>query len=135
MFMVAQYKLWFKTRVSVEGTAVIIRCILTCALTIYGARAVVTGSPSEGGSSKNTMGVLAFAIAQFAYGLLTLGGFLMAFWHKSTERRDMDNLRMVRAITKQDGVVTEIQLNLDEDVVSIKALLPRKLSRVGKDGR
>ncbi|KAF9132871.1 Oligosaccharide translocation protein rft1 [Mortierella sp. 14UC] len=135
MFMVAQYKLWFKTRVSVEGTAVIMRCVLTCALTIYGARALVTGSSSEEGSSKNTMGVLAFAIAQFAYGLLTLGGFLMAFWHKSTERRDLDNKRMAAAIKKQGGVLPEGQLNSDDDTVSMKALFPRKLTRVSKDGK
>ncbi|KAF9905100.1 Oligosaccharide translocation protein rft1 [Linnemannia zychae] len=134
MFMVAQYKLWFKTRVSVEGTAVIVRCVLTCALTIYGARAVVTGSSSGDGSSKNTMGVLAFAIAQLAYGLLTLGGFLMAFWHKSNERQDLDNKRMAAATKKQGGVPVE-QLNSNDDTVSMKALLPRKLNRVGKDGK
>ncbi|KAG0373351.1 Oligosaccharide translocation protein rft1 [Mortierella sp. AD032] len=135
MFMVAQYKLWFKTRVSVEGTAVIVRCVLTCALTVYGARAIVTGSSTEDGSNKNTMGVLAFAIAQFAYGLLTLGGFLMAFWHKSTERRDLDNSRMAAAIKRQDGVVPEKISNPDDDTVSMKALLPRKLTRVSKDGK
>ncbi|KAG0348183.1 Oligosaccharide translocation protein rft1, partial [Gamsiella multidivaricata] len=83
MFMVAQYKLWFKTRVSVEGTAVIVRCVLTCALTIYGNRAeVVEAMPGHhhalhldpkttaavvaaGKGDRNTMGVLAFAVAQF----------------------------------------------------------------------
>ncbi len=134
MFMVAQYKLWFKTRVSVEGTAVIIRCVLTCALTVYGARAEVTGS-SSGGSKKNTMGVLAFAIAQFVYGLLTLGGFLLAFWSKSTERRDLDRKRMAAAIKKRDGIAVEDQPSSDDDTVSMSALLPRRLTKVGKDGQ
>ncbi|KAF8949309.1 Oligosaccharide translocation protein rft1 [Haplosporangium gracile] len=134
MFMVAQYKLWFKTRVSVEGTAVIVRCVLTCALTIYGDRAAVTGS-SEEGSNKNTMGVLAFAIAQFVYGLLTLGGFLLAFWSKSTERRDLDRKRMAAAIKKRDGIAVEDQLNSEDDAVSISALLPRRLTKVGKNGK
>ncbi|KAF9099409.1 Oligosaccharide translocation protein rft1 [Mortierella sp. AD031] len=139
MFMVAQYKLWFKTRVSVEGTAVIVRCVLTCALTVYGARAAVTGA-SHGAeeSKKNTMGVLAFAIAQFVYGLLTLGGFLMAFWYKSTERRDLDRKRMAAAIKKRDGVAPEEQSNSgddEDDTVSMSSLLPRKLTRTGKDGK
>lgn len=136
MFMVAQYKLWFKTRVSVEGTAVIVRCVLTCALTVYGSRAAVTGSSSEGSNTNtNTMGVLAFAIAQFVYGLLTLGGFLLAFWSKSTERRDLDRKRMAAAIKKRDGIAVEDQPNSDDDTVSMSALLPRRLTRVGKDGQ
>ncbi|KAG0061600.1 Oligosaccharide translocation protein rft1, partial [Linnemannia elongata] len=136
MFMVAQYKLWFKTRVSVEGTAVIVRCVLTCALTVYGSRTAVTGSSSEGANTNtNTMGVLAFAIAQFVYGLLTLGGFLLAFWSKSTERRDLDRKRMAAAIKKRDGIAVEDQPNSDDDTVSMSALLPRRLTRVGKDGQ
>ncbi|KAH7055413.1 Rft protein-domain-containing protein [Linnemannia elongata] len=136
MFMVAQYKLWFKTRVSVEGTAVIVRCVLTCALTVYGSRTAVTGSSSEGSNTNtNTMGVLAFAIAQFVYGLLTLGGFLLAFWSKSTERRDLDRKRMAAAIKKRDGIAVEYQPNSDDDTVSMSALLPRRLTRVGKDGQ
>ncbi|KAF9294638.1 Oligosaccharide translocation protein rft1 [Linnemannia elongata] len=136
MFMVAQYKLWFKTRVSVEGTAVIVRCVLTCALTVYGSRTAVTGSSSEGSNTNtNTMGVLAFAIAQFVYGLLTLGGFLLAFWSKSTERRDLDRKRMAAAIKKRDGIAVEDQPNSDDDTVSMSALLPRRLTRVGKDGQ
>ncbi|KAG0286897.1 Oligosaccharide translocation protein rft1 [Linnemannia gamsii] len=136
MFMVAQYKLWFKTRVSVEGTAVIVRCVLTCALTVYGSRAVVTGSSVSEGSNNNTMGVLAFAIAQFVYGLLTLGGFLLAFWSKSTERRDLDRKRMAAAIKKRDGITTEDLSSSDDDgTVSMSALLPRRLTKVGKDGK
>lgn len=136
MFMVAQYKLWFKTRVSVEGTAVIVRCVLTCALTVYGAREVVTGSSTSEGSKKNTMGVLAFAIAQFVYGLLTLGGFLLAFWSKSTERRDLDRKRMAAATKKRDGIVIEDQPSSDDDgTVSMSALLPRRLTRVDKNGK
>ncbi|KAF9208017.1 Oligosaccharide translocation protein rft1 [Haplosporangium sp. Z 27] len=137
MFMVAQYRLWFRTRVSVEGTAVLARCLLTCALTVYGARSAVTGSSSE--PSKNTMGVLAFAIAQFAYGVLILGGFLMAFWSKSTERRDRDRQRVAAAEKKYLGhksphITEEIEDQID-DFVSLKALLPRKLIKVGKDGK
>ncbi|KAF9923427.1 Oligosaccharide translocation protein rft1 [Linnemannia zychae] len=134
MFMIAQYKLWSKPRVSVEGAAVIVRCVLTCALTVYGARKAITGSETEE-TTKNTMGVLAFAIAQFTYGLLTLVGFLWAFWHKSTERRDMERRRMIAAIKRVDGVVPDDMLSSDDDTVPMSALLPRKLTRVGKDGK
>jgi len=139
MFMVAQYKLWFKTRVSVEGVAVIVRCVLTCALTVYGARASVTGSTSEKKGSSvqgghNTMGVLAFAIAQFTYGLLILGGFLLAFWSKSSEKRDLERKRMAAATKKDDMMEPKGEEETDESI-SIKALLPRKLPRIGKDGR
>ncbi|KAF9349012.1 Oligosaccharide translocation protein rft1 [Mortierella sp. AD094] len=137
MFMVAQYRLWVRTRVSVEGTAVLVRCLLTCALTVYGARSAVVESSST--SNKNTMGVLAFAIAQFVYGLMILGGFLMAFWSKSTERRNHDRQRVAAAETKYLGhksphVAEEMEDRID-DFVSLKALLPRKLIRVGKNGR
>ncbi|KAG0240190.1 Oligosaccharide translocation protein rft1 [Mortierella sp. GBA43] len=147
MFMVAQYKLWFKTRVSVEGTAVIVRCILTCALTIYGARASFAGSPQAEqrkimepvaphlSSDKNTMGVLAFAIAQLAYSLLMLGGFILAFWSKSTERRNRERQRLAAAVEKYHAGVVDSSEDQDVDVISIKALLPRKLNRIGKDGR
>ncbi|CAO3568191.1 unnamed protein product [Mortierella alpina] len=139
MFMVAQYKLWFKTRVSVEGIAVIVRCVLTCALTVYGARASVTGSTSvKKGSfvqgSHNTMGVLAFAIAQFTYGLLILGGFLLAFWSKSSERRDLERRRMAAATKKDDMTEPKGEEEADE-TISIMALLPRRLPKIGKDGR
>lgn len=146
MFMVAQYKLWFKTRVSVEGTAVIVRCVLTCALTIYGARASIAGSSSPAGHGKitepagdsvvdhNTMGVLAFAIAQFVYGLLMLGGFLLAFRSKSAEKRDRERQRLSAAVEKYHAGVVETSEDQDADVISIKALLPRKLVRIGKDG-
>ncbi|KAF9962119.1 Oligosaccharide translocation protein rft1 [Mortierella alpina] len=139
MFMVAQYKLWFKTRVSVEGVAVIVRCVLTCALTVYGARASLAGpmngkseSPIQGG--RNTMGVLAFAIAQFTYGLLILGGFLLAFWSKSSERRDLERRRMAAA-TKKDSITKPSDEEQTEDTISMKALLPRRLVRIGHDGR
>ncbi|GJJ79113.1 oligosaccharide translocation protein RFT1 [Entomortierella parvispora] len=136
MFMVAQYKLWFKTRVSVEGTAVIVRCILTCALTIYGARSSLAHSVTKDttGSSINTMGVLAFAIAQFAYALLTLGGFLLAFRSKSLEKQEHEKIRMAKALHKKTDDAT-LQPNANQDVISLRALLPRKLVRAGKDGQ
>jgi len=148
MFMVAQYKLWFKTRVSVEGMAVIVRCVLTCALTIYGARASIVAAASPGHGTitepgkpmdhahayKNSMGVLAFAIAQFAYGVWMLGGFLLAFWSRSAERRNRERERLKAAVEKYHAGVVDTEEE-EEDVVSIKALLPRKLVRIGKDGQ
>ncbi|KAF9387109.1 Oligosaccharide translocation protein rft1 [Mortierella sp. AD011] len=137
MFMVAQYRLWVRTRVSVEGTAVLVRCLLTCALTVYGARSTVVGLSST--SSKNTMGVLAFAIAQFVYGLLILGGFLMAFWSKSKERRNHDRQRVAAAEMKYLGHksphIAEEKEDQIDDFVSLKALLPRKLIRIDKNGK
>ncbi|ORZ26290.1 Rft protein-domain-containing protein [Lobosporangium transversale] len=142
MFMVAQYKLWFKTRVSVEGLAVIVRCVLTCALTVYGARqsVVMSNEKTNGsGSNANTMGVLAFAIAQFVYGLLTLGGFLLAFWSKSTEKNQAEKRRMHAALKKFDvdnaTRSTETEADQKQDLISMKALLPRKLIRKSKDGK
>lgn len=120
MFMVAQYKLWFKTRVSVEGTAVIVRCVLTCALTIFGAR-----QAAQSGQKTNTMGVLAFAIAQFVYGLLTLGGFLIAFWNRSEEKTKVAKAKKSDDNEEVDG----------QETISMKALLPRRLVRTGKNGQ
>ncbi|KAG0355316.1 Oligosaccharide translocation protein rft1 [Podila minutissima] len=124
MFMVAQYKLWFKTRVSVEGTAVIVRCVLTCALTIFGAR-----QAAQSGQKTNTMGVLAFAIAQFVYGLLTLGGFLIAFWNRSEEKT-----KVAKAKKSDDNEEVDGQETISM-TISMKALLPRRLVRTGKNGQ
>ncbi|KAF9585403.1 Oligosaccharide translocation protein rft1 [Lunasporangiospora selenospora] len=150
MFMVAQYKLWFKTRVSVEGTAVIVRCVLTCALTIYGARESVTANSHYGrkgrdGSTNNnnTMGVLAFAIAQFVYGVLILGMFLLSFWKKSAERHRLEVHHQIKVgkSKKQDTDIEhdesqeQFVTEDNESVISLRALLPRKLVRIGKDGR
>lgn len=124
MFMVAQYKLWFKTRVSVEGTAVIVRCVLTCALTVFGAR-----QAAAEGQKANTMGVLAFAIAQFVYGLLTLGGFLAAFWNRSEEKEQNKVAKAKKDDDEKDGQ------SGGEETISMKALLPRRLVRTGKNGQ
>ncbi|KAF9435683.1 Oligosaccharide translocation protein rft1 [Entomortierella beljakovae] len=140
MFMVAQYRLWFRTRVSVEGTAVLTRCLLTCALTIYGARSAVIHHESMlETNNKNTMGVLAFAIAQLAYAILILAGFMLAFWGKSTERRNRDRQRVAAAEKKYLGhksphIAEEIEDQID-DFVSLKALFPRKLAKTRKDGK
>ncbi|KAF9978157.1 Oligosaccharide translocation protein rft1 [Actinomortierella ambigua] len=126
MFMVAQYKLWFKTRVSVEGTAVIVRCVLTCALTMYGARQQLQGL-----TESNSMGVLAFAIAQFVYGWIILIGFLWSFWNRSTEKEEAQRAAKAKK-SDNDGMDA---LPAAEEEISLKALLPRPLVKTDKNGR
>ncbi|RCH80354.1 Oligosaccharide translocation protein rft1 [Rhizopus azygosporus] len=64
LFIVALNKLYFQLRVTVEGTAVILRCLVTFALTLYG------------------YSILSFAIAQLVYGLVMMLGYLGYFLYK-----------------------------------------------------
>ncbi|KAF9166872.1 Oligosaccharide translocation protein rft1 [Actinomortierella ambigua] len=136
MFMVAQYKLWFKSRVSVEGKAVVVRCVLTFALTIFGARHHHLHRPQrsmKAGEMKNSMGVLAFAIAQFVYGWIILVGFLWEFWNRSTEKRAAATATQAAVARSKKSDAEESAVS--EDEISLKALLPRPLVRIDEDGR
>jgi oligosaccharide translocation protein RFT1 len=63
----------FQLRVNIEGVAVLLRCILTFALTVYG------NDPKTG---TNRFGVLAFAIAQFVFGLTMMTGYASYYLYK-----------------------------------------------------
>ncbi|KAL0073403.1 Rft protein-domain-containing protein [Phycomyces blakesleeanus] len=69
LFILALQRLYFQVRVSVEGVAVVLRCLVTFGLTILGSR----------GNGENTYGVLAFAIAQLVFGLTMMVGYLGFF--------------------------------------------------------
>ncbi|CAG8627220.1 3110_t:CDS:2, partial [Racocetra persica] len=75
LFITAMNNLIFKLRVSCEGIGVIVRCIITLALTLLGA---------QGNDEKysNTFGILAFAVAQFAFTLVMMTGYIGYFVFK-----------------------------------------------------
>ncbi|CAG8613133.1 6014_t:CDS:1, partial [Acaulospora colombiana] len=78
LYIAAMNKLIFKLRVGCEGGGVIVRCVITLALTLLGA--------SDGEKGKNAYGILAFAVAQVAYTLvLTTGyiGYFLSNWDRS----------------------------------------------------
>ncbi|KAG2186058.1 hypothetical protein INT43_002496, partial [Umbelopsis isabellina] len=72
LYILALNNLYFKLRVSVEGVAVLLRCFLTFGLTVLGAN----------GSETNRYGVLAFAIAQLAFVLALVTGYVGFFANK-----------------------------------------------------
>ncbi|GAN01555.1 rft-1-domain-containing protein [Mucor ambiguus] len=69
LFVLALNQLYFQLRVTVEGVAVILRCLITFGLTLYFA-----------GNEK--LSILAFAIAQFVFGLTMMLGYLGFFVYK-----------------------------------------------------
>nr|CAG8513782.1 10222_t:CDS:2 [Entrophospora candida] len=72
LYILAMNKLIFKLRVGCEGVGVIVRCIITLSLTILGA-------PDDKGKAQNEYGILAFAIAQFAFTLVLIIGYIGYF--------------------------------------------------------
>jgi oligosaccharide translocation protein RFT1 len=72
LYILALNNLYFKLRVSVEGVAVLLRCFLTFGLTVLGAN----------GSGTNRYGVLAFALAQLAFVLALVVGYIGFFANK-----------------------------------------------------
>ncbi|RCH94483.1 Oligosaccharide translocation protein rft1, partial [Rhizopus stolonifer] len=69
LFILALNNLYFQLRVTIEGIAVVLRCLVTFALTLYFA-----------GNEK--LGILAFAIAQLVYGSTMMIGYLGYFLYK-----------------------------------------------------
>ncbi|ORX57072.1 Rft-1-domain-containing protein [Hesseltinella vesiculosa] len=74
-FIKALNSMYFQLRVSIEGVAVVLRCLVTFALTLYGAK-LATSQYS----------LLAFALAQFVYGVVLavgyVGFFLLKVWRQ-----------------------------------------------------
>ncbi|RKP05550.1 Rft protein-domain-containing protein [Thamnocephalis sphaerospora] len=70
-FVLAQVQLLFRLRVTAEGVGVIVRCLLTLGITLYGARVA--------DSNGNQYGVLAFAVAQLVYSVMLAGGHAAYF--------------------------------------------------------
>ncbi|KAI7886932.1 Rft-1-domain-containing protein [Lichtheimia hyalospora FSU 10163] len=75
LFVLAMNRLYFSLRVSVEGVAVLVRCFITFGMTLLGAT-----------SSHNAYGVLAFAVAQMAFGLIMMIGYFAFFINKVQSR-------------------------------------------------
>ncbi|KAI7901104.1 Rft protein-domain-containing protein [Cokeromyces recurvatus] len=69
LFVLALNHLHFQLRVTVEGVAVIVKCLVTFSLTIYFA-------------GNEEYSILAFAIAQFVFGFIMMMGYLGFFLYK-----------------------------------------------------
>ncbi|ORX96611.1 Rft-1-domain-containing protein [Basidiobolus meristosporus CBS 931.73] len=76
LYIIAQNKLLFKLRVSLEGSAVITRCVITLSLTILGAYITSRQGAQQG---ENVFGILSFAIAQLCYSTILLVGYVKYF--------------------------------------------------------
>ncbi|KAI9262725.1 Rft protein-domain-containing protein [Sporodiniella umbellata] len=74
LFILALNKMYFQLRVSVEGTAVILRCLVTFGLTLYG---------------KPEYSVLSFALAQLVYGLIIMVGYIGYFIYNENSLKNL----------------------------------------------
>ncbi|CAO3612045.1 unnamed protein product [Cunninghamella echinulata] len=74
LFILALNRMYFQLRVSVEGVAVVLRCLLTFSLTLLGAM--------DHSSTNNKYSLLAFAVAQFAFGVTMAIGYSGFFLYK-----------------------------------------------------
>lgn len=89
LFVLAMNRLYFQLRVSVEGVAVLLRCLITFGLTLAGASKAGLAS----NNNSNAYGVLAFAVAQLAFGLTMTIGYLGFFFKKVRQNEiDLHNL-------------------------------------------
>ncbi|RHZ63697.1 hypothetical protein Glove_328g30 [Diversispora epigaea] len=73
LYITAMNNLIYKLRVGCEGIGVIVRCLITLALTILGASKI--GNDED----DNKYGILAFAVAQFTYTLILMIGYIGYF--------------------------------------------------------
>ncbi|KAI8337691.1 Rft protein-domain-containing protein [Chlamydoabsidia padenii] len=96
LFIMALNRMYFQLRVSVEGVAVVLRCLITFSLTLWGAR--------QQSGNNNVYGILAFAVAQFVYGLVIAFGYAGYFLNKvRTKEMDLSNLIPMQLVSSSDG--------------------------------
>ncbi|KAI9261644.1 Rft protein-domain-containing protein [Phascolomyces articulosus] len=96
LFVLAMNRLYFQLRVSVEGVAVLLRCFITFGLTLAGAS-------KAGASGHNAYGVLAFAVAQLAFGLTMMMGYLGFFFNKVRQNEIQVQTLYPRKLKTEDG--------------------------------
>ncbi|KAI8347338.1 Rft protein-domain-containing protein [Blakeslea trispora] len=87
LFILALNNLYFQLRVTVEGIAVVLRCLITFGLTLYFA-----------GNEK--LSILAFAIAQLVYGFTMMIGYLGYFLYKE---KSVGKLLPHKIVEKEDS--------------------------------
>ncbi|KAJ1981369.1 Oligosaccharide translocation protein rft1 [Dimargaris xerosporica] len=113
-----QLRLMYRFRVTLEGVAVAVRCLVTCLVTLYGSY------NSDGGQ----YGVLAFSLAQLAYALTLASGLLGAFG-VLVNKGGIARPRLIRW--------TQAALGLSASDLSsmprLTALVPRQLQPMAKD--
>lgn len=88
LFILALNNLYFQLRVTVEGVAVVLRCVITFALTLYFA-------------GNKELGILSFAIAQLVFGVTMMVGYLVFFLYKE---RSLKKLLPHQVIERDQGV-------------------------------
>ncbi|CAG8624505.1 4890_t:CDS:2, partial [Scutellospora calospora] len=97
-YISAMNNLIFKLRISCEGIGVIVRCVITLALTLLGAQ-------GDDEKYQNTFGILAFAVAQFSFTLVMMTGYIGYFAYKTDIRllfpRKLCDKNLAKTFTKQ----------------------------------
>jgi oligosaccharide translocation protein RFT1 len=96
LFIMGLNRMYFQLRVAVEGVAVVLRCLITFALTLWGAR----GGGADGG---NAYGILAFAVAQFAYGSVIALGYAGYFLEKVRSKEMTMSSLFPKQLISSDG--------------------------------
>ncbi|KAI8381124.1 Rft protein-domain-containing protein [Radiomyces spectabilis] len=94
LFVLALNRLYFRLRVSVEGVAVLLRCFITFGLTLLGVQ--------NQSSQANAYGVLAFAVAQLAFGLTMAIGYVGFFFVQVKQQRIDKHILFPRKLVAAD---------------------------------
>ncbi|KAI9598702.1 Rft protein-domain-containing protein [Syncephalis fuscata] len=74
LFILTQVNMLFRLRVVTEGVGVVVRCLTTLGITLYGSQ-----QASLRPDGVNQLGIMAFAAAQLTYSLLFVGGHVLYF--------------------------------------------------------
>ncbi|CAO3622189.1 unnamed protein product [Cunninghamella blakesleeana] len=99
LFILALNKMYFQLRVTVEGTAVVLRCLFTFGLTLLGVM------DQSSGSNNNPYCLLAFAVAQFAFGVTMAIGYSGFFLYKVKQKEISLSSLFPRKLKSVDGKV------------------------------
>ncbi|KAJ1985084.1 Oligosaccharide translocation protein rft1 [Dimargaris verticillata] len=113
-----QLRLMYRFRVTLEGLAVGVRCLITCLITLYGSY----------NSDGNQYGVLAFSLAQLAYALTLIVGLFGAFGALAPHENIAGHW-MLRWTQATMG----LSVNDLTRMPRLAALVPRRLSLIVKD--
>ncbi|KAI8055738.1 Rft protein-domain-containing protein [Syncephalis plumigaleata] len=102
LFILAQVDMLFKLRVLSEGVGVVIRCVITLGITLYGAQQATLH-----GNGVNQLGVLAFAMAQFIYSVMLVGGHAFYFIRQAIKHPDDDKVVPLWQLTPHPIIATD----------------------------
>ncbi|KAJ1912631.1 Oligosaccharide translocation protein rft1 [Tieghemiomyces parasiticus] len=121
----------YRFRVALEGVAVVVRCLTTCALTVYGASLVADASTTS--PVVNPYSVLAFAVAQLLYALTIAVGYLMFFYALSLPGRTQPITGTRQLWARRAVQLADISSEELDHLPALADLIPQPIDRTSND--